>query len=725
MTNDKSNKDIRLISTGVRNLDTILGGGIPLYSMNIIAGSPGSGKTILAQQLLFETIRRHPDEKNLYLTTLSEPMLKVVRYGQRLNFFDAEQFGERVIYHDIGSFIYDQPLSELVDHILKRVNQFQVKVLVIDSFKAIRDSVSDPVEFRRFCYLLSVRLASARCTSFLITESDCSRINQDPEFAIADGIIYLFMTEQNREQRRFLQVYKLRGMAPQMNPIPFTITSDGVQVFTSALAISQQPIPAGISSEPLSTGILGLDHLLQGGIPQGYSVMVSGFSGAGKTTLALQFLLEGVKAGEKGLLFYFEYSRHYLDTIIHRLGWDLGSLEDQGLLTIISIPQPQIRLEEQLEQIREAIQTLKPKRFVIDSFSVLLSKTDNSVIQREKTYIITTLIQQAGAVALFILDQAMDESQSYSHFGVQETVMDGIIVLSSAIVPHLGFRDGIRRYRYLEVLKMRSVNHITGQHRMHITPTGIEVLYLKATPVSGNTPVIPQSLEFSLIQDLVEEQLRFNQAWLVQGEPGLGKSILGLQFAIEGLQHQNSVLYISADVRFNQVCQGFSRLNLLPNPYLQSGQLVILDTVSQGKTAISLSDSEFLLYTLACQLEQMSKPCRVIFDSLVPVAVNCSVEEFLSFIDDKNRLLNHSDVVLLDIWNQRIGITDKGYSLWSAFDGIINLSIADWGEMNQRGNRGYPVLQLQKLRGSVFDTRPYPYKISLPQGIVLHNYYDQ
>ncbi|MEQ8995227.1 MAG: ATPase domain-containing protein [Coleofasciculus sp. B1-GNL1-01] len=719
-----TNKDIRLISTGIRNLDTILGGGIPLYSMNIIAGSPGGGKTILAQQILFETIRRQPNDKTLYLTTLSEPMLKVVRYGQRLNFFDADQFGERVIYHDIGSFIYEQPLSGLVDHILQRVNQSQAQVLVIDSFKAIRDSVDNPVEFRRFCYLLSVRLASARCTSFLITESDCSRINHDPEFAIADGIIYLFMAEQNQEQRRFLQVYKLRGMNPKMNPIPFTITADGVQVFTSALAISQQPIPEKVSSQPLSTGIFGLDCLLQGGIPQGYSVMVSGFSGAGKTTLALQFLLQGVEAGETGLLFYFEDSRHSLDSLIHRLGWDLASLEAQGWLTIISIPHPQIRLEEQLEQIREAIQTLKPKRFVIDSFSVFLSKTEHHVIQREKTYIITTLIQQVGAVGLLISDQVIDDSQSHSHFGVQGTVVDGILVLSSAIVPHLGFRDGIRRYRYLEVLKMRSVNHITGRHRMHITPTGIEVLYLKATAVSENTSVIPKPLQFSLVQDLVQEQLRFNQAWLVQGEPGLGKSILGLQFAIEGLQHQDSVLYISADVRFHQVCERFSSLNLLPQSYLQSGQLVILDPLSPGKTAISLSDPEFLLYILTCQLEQMSKPCRIIFDSLVPVAINCSVEEFLSFIDDKNRLLNHPDVVLLDIWDQRIGITDKGYSLWNTFDGIINLSIPDWGEMNQRGNRGYPTLQLQKLRGSLIDPRPYPYKISLPQGIVLQNYYD-
>src|SRR5919199_4991912 len=128
--------ELQSLPTGTPNLDSVLGGGIPAYSLNVIAGQPGTGKTILAQQMLFNHIRQHADAKGLYLTTLSEPTVKVVRYMQHFRFFNADDFGERVLYQDVGLFAREHPLSELTDHILRLVEEHRPEVLVIDSFKA-------------------------------------------------------------------------------------------------------------------------------------------------------------------------------------------------------------------------------------------------------------------------------------------------------------------------------------------------------------------------------------------------------------------------------------------------------------------------------------------------------------------------------------------------------------------------------------------------------------
>jgi circadian clock protein KaiC len=119
--------EIKLMSTGVPNLDAVLGGGIPVYSLNILAGSPGSGKTILAQQILFNSIRNQPDAKGIYLSTLSEPSVKVVRYMQYFDFFDGAAFGEQVIYRDLGGFLYEQPLARMAEQIVALVSQYPLK----------------------------------------------------------------------------------------------------------------------------------------------------------------------------------------------------------------------------------------------------------------------------------------------------------------------------------------------------------------------------------------------------------------------------------------------------------------------------------------------------------------------------------------------------------------------------------------------------------------------
>jgi circadian clock protein KaiC len=702
---------IKLMPTGIPNMDEVLGGGLPIYSLNILAGQPGTGKTILSQQMLFNFARLHPDVSVLSLVTLSEPMVKVVRYMQYFTFFDAEVFGERVHYRDIGAFIREHSLSEIANQILGLVEEHRPELLVIDSFRAIHDIVNDTGLFRRFCYDLSVRLASARCTTLLVGEYDQSDIAREVEFTIADGIIYLQTLHQDGEDRRFLQLHKLRGCKAQMRPFPFRITEKGAHILSPALALRRQEPAIAEPGPRMKSGIHGLDELLRGGLPTGRAIILSGVSGTGKTTLALQFLIRGAERGERGLLFSFEESPDHLQRMAAGFGWNLQDLEERGLLRVVFIPPVSIRVEENLEQMIELCNEFKPQRFVIDSFSVFLHKIHSSVIQREKVFQITTLIRRTGVVGLLLSDIPAGETYHLSRFGVEETVVDGTIVLSTEMVKRT-------RRRYLEVFKMRAANHVTGRHRIEIARHGIEVLYHE-TPLLSQTATSPPLL-FQPVSPMLYSELSHGLAWLVQGETGIGKSRLAYQFAIEGLQRGESVLFIAADVPPYQVNQAMRHFGFDPDAYLGSGQLVILDAFSGRSDTLDLGDPEALLFTIARQVAQMGRPLRKIFDSLMPQVLGYTPDEFVSLIHRKNRILRQPGVTLFDTLPYAV-LEEKDLNrLLNAFDVLLDLYTPDWGEMGMVGGGSYRVMQVRKAPSS-FDTRPYPYVIDQNSGIVVQD----
>lgn len=702
--------NIKLMPTGVPNLDAVMGGGIPVYSLNIVAGQPGTGKTILVQQMLFNHIRNHSTAKVLYLTTLSEPTLKVVRYMQCFSFFDVEVFGEQVLFQDIGPFIREHSLTELADEILARVEKHQPEILAIDSFKAIRDLSDDVSDFRRFCYDLSVRLASARCTAFLLGEYDRSDIGEGAEFAVADGIVYLNIALQEGEQQRFLQVYKMRGRATEMVPYPFALTDGGVQVLGSMLTLKRRETSLEEESETASTGITGLDSILRGGIPQGRSILLSGVSGTGKTTLAMQFLVNGALQGEKGLLFSFEETRDRLFRMAEGFGWNPQDLEAKGLLRIIFIPQTEIRVEEHLEYMAQEIASFQPSRFVIDSFSVFLHKVKDLAVQREKTFQLSTLVQRVGAVGFLISNIPAGEVNRLSRFGVEETVVDGTIVLSTDV-------NGLQRRRYIEVYKMRAADHVPGRHRMEIGHQGIEVLYLAPTEQKTSGMKTPPLLAFSPLNAIAREGVFYGSAWLVRGEQGVGKTTLAQQFAIEGLQRGESALFIATEAPSYLLRQQMEVFGVEIESYLRSQHLRILDTHPfSSEEYIDLTDMERFLYDIERHLRAMPKPCRLITDSLTPLAVQYAPDEFITFIERKNRLLRQLDVALFDTILPKTLNESILYSLLNSYDVVLDVYVPNWGEMGQTG-QGFRVLQVRKSRGTHSDTRPYPYTIRQGKGI--------
>jgi len=192
------------VSTGNPEADEILCGGFPANSINIVMGQPGSGKSIFAEQLVFENARG--DRPILYLTTLSEPLAKMVSYLQRFAFFAEEKIGTSVVYEDIGPQLLKGGIQALVDCVAHAIETSGPKIIVIDSFKALHDLSPSALELRSVLYKLTGLLTAFRTTVFLVGEYTSEDAQRLPEFAVADGILELMRNPLSARDERFVRV---------------------------------------------------------------------------------------------------------------------------------------------------------------------------------------------------------------------------------------------------------------------------------------------------------------------------------------------------------------------------------------------------------------------------------------------------------------------------------------------------------------------------------------
>ena len=184
---------IRKLPTGVPGLDEILGGGLPEYSFNIIAGSPGCGKTTLAHQIVFANAT--PERPALYFTVLGEPAIKMLRYQQQFDFFDVSKLNNAVRFINLSQVVLDNDLNAVLEEIVKEVVAVGPSVVVVDSFRTVvrKASVGTPeLELQGFVQRLALHLTSWQATTFLIGEYTEGEIRDNPVFTVADGLYWLY-----------------------------------------------------------------------------------------------------------------------------------------------------------------------------------------------------------------------------------------------------------------------------------------------------------------------------------------------------------------------------------------------------------------------------------------------------------------------------------------------------------------------------------------------------
>ncbi len=358
---------IRRLETKVPGLDRILGGGLPEFSFNLIAGIPGSGKTTLAHQMMFSLA--NPKRRALYFTVLGEPPLKMLRYQQQFSFFDADKVGTSIRFVNLAAELLKGSLKEVLEHILREVEADSPGLVFDDSFRSgLRAVANEPrgdIELQHFVQELGMHLTSRQATTFLVGEYDMSG-QSDPKFTEADGLIWLTQDTYQGSMVRKLEIKKMRGQATLPGQHTFRMSEQGIRAFPRAI-LESQPLP-GSKKPPrvmkrISTGVASLDEMLGGGLPRGYSLLVAGPSGSGKTIMATEFLAEGLRRGENGVIAAFEKSPGL------GLSADLDRMVRSGKVGIVSTRSLDLSIDETLYDMTEMIHRLKAKRVVIDSLS--------------------------------------------------------------------------------------------------------------------------------------------------------------------------------------------------------------------------------------------------------------------------------------------------------------------------------------------------------------------
>lgn len=450
------------IKTGDTELDSVLGGGFPANSINILMGEPGSGKTVLVERLIFANA--NDARPILYLTTLSEPLDKVVRYLQQFEFFDEAKLLGQVVYESMGDELAEEGVSVLVPKLKEAIRTLTPKIIVIDSFKAIHDLSTSIPEMRRLLYEMASLLTAYETTAFLVGEYDDSHIAMYPEFAVADGIVELLRAKTAMRDERFLRVLKLRGSFYLEGLHGCRITTKGLEVFTRLVGPKDAPAYESVVQR-VTTGVEGLDAILGGGFWRGSSVIVAGPTGSGKTTVGLQFALEGVRRGEPAVYVNFQENPTQLAQQMQSLS--VPRAEREKLFTIYVSP-VEMQIDRIIAEVFNMVDRCKLQRVVIDSLGDLSASAADP--QRLLNYLyalsqhfaarrVTTLMTYEVASSAIGADRVHVE-----RFSAQ---CDAFILLDVDI--------SARARRTLRVIKARSIAHDLEAHDLSITSTGVNV----------------------------------------------------------------------------------------------------------------------------------------------------------------------------------------------------------------------------------------------------------
>lgn len=368
---------LKKLTTGVPGLDEILGGGLPEYSFNLIAGEPGAGKTTLAHQILFANAT--PDKPALYFTVLGEPSLKMLRYQQQMEFFDPEKLGSSIRFVDLSQVVLEHDLTTVLETIVQQVNEVGPAFVVVDSFRTVirnsnqasAHSNDGEMALQGFLQRLAMHLATWQATTFLVGEYSEAEMQDSPIFTVADGIVWLYQSCESNVMTRKLRVMKMRGAASLAGMHPFRITREGLRIYPRWLSSATMSQHRALGEKRLSSGIKTLDPCLDGGFRVGTSTLVSGPAGVGKTIFGLHFIAASVKEKESYVVVIF--AEHATDYIAQakKMGMDIAQDIRAGRARVIAIKDFDISIDELLHVIWSAANGIHAKRVLLDSLSNL------------------------------------------------------------------------------------------------------------------------------------------------------------------------------------------------------------------------------------------------------------------------------------------------------------------------------------------------------------------
>lgn len=456
---------IRRLPTGVPGLDDVLGGGVPEFSFNVLAGPPGCGKTTLAHQMMFALAT--PERPALYFTTLGELPLKMLRYQQQFDFFDSEKVGHSLHFINLAEEAGSGNLGRVLARIVDDVQRHGPGLVFVDSFRAVvlagHNDDQTLLGLQQFIQQLGTLMTSWQATTFLLGEYFLDH-DPSPVLTLADGVIWLHQSVQGNSVVRKIEVMKMRGQPTQPGLHTFRIGDAGIQVF------APPPLPPTASPllEPftrrLGVGVPELDAMLGGGLPVGYSLLVAGPSGSGKSVLAGTFLAEGARQGEIGVIATFEQHTH------RSRGRAMVELILSGKVSVVDTRAPELSVDEMSMLLLSEIHRLKATRVVIDSlsgFELMLAPTFREDFRESLARMVSAL---CGTGVTVLMTSELEDRYTELRFSPYGTAF-----LTDAIIVQRYIEVDSRLQRMLAVVKVRGSAHSDEMRQFSIDDHGIRI----------------------------------------------------------------------------------------------------------------------------------------------------------------------------------------------------------------------------------------------------------
>jgi circadian clock protein KaiC len=364
------------LSTGIPSLDELLGGGIPRGVLMVVAGDPGSGKTVLAHQIAAAACA---EGTVVYLTAPVEAHRTLLEQASNFEFFDPSQIGERMYYVSIYPAFLHDGFDGVESQVLSLLTQHEPSLVIIDGLHMLRDSAESVSAYNEFLGTLQMQASTTGVTILVISNREPGDPT-DGMFTIADGILLMESERREANRVRRLEIRKLRTVRHVRGRHAFEIGDGGIEVFPRLEALAARIQRPGAAVEPGGEldrfAVPGLDDMLGGGLPAGSTTLVLGAPGAGKTSLALAYLAGGFARSEAATFVGFH---EYPERLLARgdaLHLGLSEAFREGALRAIWHSPTEIPVERLARRILDTVAELDATRVVIDGVDDLVRAMD-------------------------------------------------------------------------------------------------------------------------------------------------------------------------------------------------------------------------------------------------------------------------------------------------------------------------------------------------------------
>lgn len=473
--NAEGQPTLDVIATGISGLDAIMGGGIPRGAFILVAGEPGTGKTVLAQQICSHWARQQGDKgrrKAIYFSTISEPHEKLIAHVSKFDFYDPSQIPDQMEIISLQDAM-SHDIAKVAETIVASARQRKAGLVVIDGFRSLISVASSLNHAAMMLSQLSSQLNFLGCTLIVTLEQNYEHPGSGELMTTSDCIIALYQQRVGAHIIRRLEVPKMRGVAQLGGLHSYVINKQGWHVYPrfETLINAEGLVNATVlPDQRQSFGVTEFDRLMHGGVPKGSITMVAGSPSTGKTLLALHYLNQGTIKGQAGLLLNFGETHQQLIDKAERFNLPLAQALTDGSLRLHNIIPVEIDPDYIAQIIRDEVEKHNIQRLVIDGIDELERSTQPQ--QRTYDYIAALLAYvRSRGVTLCVTKNVPRIIGSDLDLGDTPFALLGENLLLLRYIE----RDN-RLLRSVLVLKMRDSTYDQTIRQFSITDKGIEAM---------------------------------------------------------------------------------------------------------------------------------------------------------------------------------------------------------------------------------------------------------